>query len=68
LKILGTLEDDSPIQLGQKLTEEVFTDMQKGVQEIRYKYPVNYWLSGSAKELSHFVNAAIYEGLEDGKL
>jgi len=88
LKVLGTLEDGTPIKLGHKFTSqdeeyiqsridkffedagitgEEFSDMQKGAEEIRDKYPVNYWMNDSEKELSRFENAAIYEGLEDGK-
>lgn len=90
-KILSTLEDGRPIQLGQELTsqqqeniqskknkfyenfggEESFHNMQKGVQEIRDKYPVNEAGKDpsiyNATEMARFRNAAIYEGLEDGK-
>jgi hypothetical protein len=50
--------------------EEEFIAMQKGVQAIKYQYPVNEWAkqgyADNSKELARFTNAAIYEGLERG--
>lgn len=50
--------------------EEEFIAMQKGVQAIKYQYPINEWAkqgyADNSKELARFTNAAIYEGLERG--
>jgi hypothetical protein len=50
--------------------EEEFIAMQKGVQAIKYQYPVNEWAkqgyADNSKELAQFTNATIYEGLERG--
>ncbi|WP_295053832.1 hypothetical protein [Sulfuricurvum sp.] len=51
--------------------EEKFTAMQKGAMEIMKKYPVNTLGKDervhNATELARFTNAAVYEGLEQGK-
>ncbi|MEA1955658.1 MAG: hypothetical protein U9N02_04090 [Campylobacterota bacterium] len=51
--------------------EETYMEMMKGVREIQNDYPINNWgkdeRTHNAKELSRFTNAAIYEGLEQGK-
>lgn len=51
--------------------EEKFTAMQKGAMEIMKKYPVNTWGKDervhNETELARFMNAAVYEGLEQGK-
>lgn len=45
--------------------------MQKGAMEIMKKYPVNTWGKDervhNETELARFTNAAVYEGLEQGK-
>jgi len=46
---------------------EAFNSMNKDVQEIRNKYPVNHWKGDNEKEFTRFENASVYEGLEDGK-
>jgi hypothetical protein len=49
---------------------ESFAKMQKDVQEIKEKYPINDWAKHdvpNAKELARFDNAVVYEGLESGK-
>jgi len=52
-------------------TEETFSQMQKGAMEIMKKYPVNTWGKDervhNETELARFTNAAVYEGLEQGK-
>jgi hypothetical protein len=51
--------------------EEEFIAMQKGAMEIMKKYPVNTWGKDervhNETELARFTNAAVYEGLEQGK-
>jgi hypothetical protein len=50
--------------------QEEFSAMQKGVQEIKAKYPFNSLAKDglhNAKEIARFQNAAVYEGLEKGK-
>lgn len=51
--------------------KEAFTKMQKDVFIIKDNYPVNHWgkdeRTHNATELARFENAAIYEGLEQGK-
>jgi hypothetical protein len=51
--------------------EEEFIAMQKGAMEIMQKYPVNTWGKDervhNETELARFTNAAVYEGLEQGK-
>lgn len=52
--------------------EEEFIAMQKGAMEIMKKYPVNTWGKDervhNETELARFTNAAVYEGLEQGKI
>jgi len=52
-------------------TEESFSQMTKGAMEIMQKYPVNTWGKDervhNETELARFTNAAVYEGLEQGK-
>ena len=50
--------------------EEKFIAMIKGVQAIQAKYPFNSLAKDgvhNAKEIARFQNAAVYEGLEQGK-
>lgn len=51
--------------------EDAFNEMQRDAMKIKENYPVNNWAKDSrtknATELAQFTNAAIYEGLEDGK-
>jgi len=51
--------------------EKEYMSMMKGVQEIQNNYPVNSWGKDpsihNATELARFDNAAVYEGLEQGK-
>ena len=50
--------------------QEAFTKMQKDVQAIQAKYPVNTLAKegvSNAKEITRFENAAVYEGLQSGK-
>ncbi|MFA6190970.1 MAG: hypothetical protein WC665_01330 [Sulfurimonas sp.] len=51
-------------------SEEAYTKMLKGVQEIQAKYPYNSLAKEgvhNATEIARFQNAAVYEGLEQGK-
>jgi hypothetical protein len=52
-------------------SQDGFTKMVQGGQEVINKYPVNNLAKegvSNAKELARFQNAAIYEGLENGKI
>lgn len=51
--------------------EKEYMSMMKGVKQIQNDYPVNAWGKDpsihNATELARFDNAAVYEGLEQGK-
>jgi len=50
--------------------EDAYMEMLKGVKEIQNDYPINNWAKeniSNAKELARFDNAAVSEGLENGK-
>lgn len=55
-------------EIGQ--TEKSFSQMQKDVQQIKQEYPYNDISKKGATygtEIARFINAAVYEGLEEGK-
>ena len=51
--------------------KEAYVEMARGSMKIMQEYPVNNWgkdtRTQNATELAKFTNAAIYEGLEEGK-
>jgi hypothetical protein len=77
---LGTTPTQEQIEKGKEAsakaleqighTKESFIKMEKDVQAIKEKYPINNWAKegvSNAKEIARFTNAAVYEGLESGK-